>query len=118
MVRSMVAPCRGSVAPYWNIWFTMRTANCARRRLWITSCRRPSTYGPDAKILAGGQSLLPMMKFRLARPSVLVDLQGVRDLAYVQPANGAVAFGGMARLSSLESDSVRSLCPILAEAAL
>jgi carbon-monoxide dehydrogenase medium subunit len=74
-------------------------------------------YGPDAKILAGGQSLLPMMKFRLARPSVLVDLQGVRHLAYIQPANGAVAFGGMARLSSLESDAVRALCPILAEAA-
>src|SRR5215510_14009617 len=76
-----------------------------------------SQYGPDAKILAGGQSLLPMMKFRLARPSVLVDLRGVRDLAYVQQANGSMAFGAMARLASLESEQTRTLCPILAEAA-
>jgi CO/xanthine dehydrogenase FAD-binding subunit len=76
-----------------------------------------SQYGPDAKVLAGGQSLLPMMKFRLARPSVLVDLRWVRDLAYVRQANGSVACGAMARLASLESDPVRALCPLLAEAA-
>ena len=73
-------------------------------------------YGPEAKVLAGGQSLLPMMKFRLARPSVLVDLCWVRDLAYVRQVDGTVAFGAMARLASLESDRVRALCPILAEA--
>jgi carbon-monoxide dehydrogenase medium subunit len=77
-----------------------------------------SRYGPDAKVLAGGQSLLPMMKFRLARPSVLIDLHWVRDLAYVRQTDGVVAFGAMARLDSLESDSIRALCPILAEAAL
>jgi aerobic carbon-monoxide dehydrogenase medium subunit len=76
-----------------------------------------SRYGPDAKVLAGGQSLLPMMKFRLARPSVLVDLHWVRELAYVRQASGIVAFGAMARLAGLESDQVRALCPILAEAA-
>jgi carbon-monoxide dehydrogenase medium subunit len=76
-----------------------------------------SRYGPDAKVLAGGQSLLPMMKFRLARPSVLVDLRWVRDLAYVRQTNGSVACGAMARLASLESDPVRALCPLLAEAA-
>jgi aerobic carbon-monoxide dehydrogenase medium subunit len=76
-----------------------------------------SRYGPDAKVLAGGQSLLPMMKFRLARPSVLVDLRGVRDLSYIRQANDSVAFGAMARLAGLESDRVRVLCPILAEAA-
>ena len=76
-----------------------------------------SRYGPDAKVLAGGQSLLPMMKFRLARPSVLVDLHWVRDLAYAHQANGTVAFGAMARLDELESDQARALCPILAEAA-
>ncbi|MBI3328199.1 MAG: xanthine dehydrogenase family protein subunit M [Nitrospinae bacterium] len=78
---------------------------------------RLSQYGPDAKVLAGGQSLVPMLKFRLARPSVLVDLNWVRDLAYVREANGSVAFGAMARLAGLESDQARSLCPILAEAA-
>ncbi len=76
-----------------------------------------SQYGPDAKVLAGGQSLLPMMKFRLARPSVLVDLRWVHDLAYVRQANDRVSFGAMARLASLESDQVRALCPLLAEAA-
>jgi carbon-monoxide dehydrogenase medium subunit len=76
-----------------------------------------SRYGPDAKVLAGGQSLLPMMKFRLARPSVLVDLRWVRDLSYIRQANDSVAFGAMARLAGLESDQVRVLCSILAEAA-
>jgi aerobic carbon-monoxide dehydrogenase medium subunit len=76
-----------------------------------------SQYGPDAKVLAGGQSLLPMMKFRLARPSVLVDLRWVHDLTYIRQANGTMAFGAMARLASLESDQARALCPILAEAA-
>src|SRR5919197_3518515 len=76
-----------------------------------------SRHGPDAKVLAGGQSLLPMMKFRLARPSVLVDLHGVRELVYARQANGTMAFGAMARLDELESDQARALCPILAEAA-
>ncbi len=75
-----------------------------------------SRYGPDAKVLAGGQSLLPMMKFRLARPSVLVDLNWVRDLAYARQANGTVAYGAMARLAELESDQTGTLCPILTEA--
>ncbi|MFQ5828363.1 MAG: FAD binding domain-containing protein [Candidatus Methylomirabilia bacterium] len=74
-------------------------------------------HAPDAKILAGGQSLLPLMKLRLARPAVLVDLGGVRDLAYVRHENGRVAFGAMARLSQLESDRVRTLCPMLSRAA-
>jgi aerobic carbon-monoxide dehydrogenase medium subunit len=76
-----------------------------------------SQYGPDAKVLAGGQSLVPMMKFRLARPSVLVDLRWVRDLAYARQANGTMAFGAMARLAVLEADLIRARCPILTAAA-
>ena len=76
-----------------------------------------SQYGPDAKVLAGGQSLVPMLKFRLARPRVLVDLNWVRELAYVRHSNGTLAFGAMARLDSLEADQARGRCPILAEAA-
>jgi aerobic carbon-monoxide dehydrogenase medium subunit len=76
-----------------------------------------SRYGPDAKVLAGGQSLLPMMKFRLARPGVLVDLRWVRDLSYIRQDNDSMTFGAMARLAGLESDRVCGLCPILAEAA-
>jgi CO/xanthine dehydrogenase FAD-binding subunit len=74
-------------------------------------------HGADAKVLAGGQSLLPMMKFRLARPSVLVDLRWVQDLVYVRQTDGTLTFGAMARLSSLESDQTRARCPLLAEAA-
>jgi carbon-monoxide dehydrogenase medium subunit len=74
-------------------------------------------YDFDAKLLAGGQSLLPMLKFRLARPAVLVDLGGVRDLSYVRRTGGVLAFGAMARTAELETDEVRAHCPILAEAA-
>ena len=81
-------------------------------------------HGPEAKILAGGQSLLPMMKLRLARPAVLVDINRVRDLQYVRAGDGrlrgdrgALAFGAMARLDTLDSDTVRRHSPMLAEAA-
>ncbi len=74
-------------------------------------------HGSDARLLAGGQSLLPMMKLRLARPAVLVDLNRVRELAYVRGDDGVLAFGALARLSELESDTVRARCPMLAAAA-
>jgi carbon-monoxide dehydrogenase medium subunit len=76
-----------------------------------------ATHGPDAKLLAGGQSLLPMMKLRLAQPTALVDLNRARDLAYVRCDDGALAFGALARLSELESETVRTLCRPLAVAA-
>jgi carbon-monoxide dehydrogenase medium subunit len=74
-------------------------------------------YGAEAKVLAGGQSLLPMMKLRLARPAVLVDVNRVREAAYVRRSNGAVAFGALARLAELESAEVRAACPMLADIA-
>ena len=74
-------------------------------------------HGPEAKVLSGGQSLLPMMKLRLARPPALVDLGRIRELAYVRVADGRLLFGAMARLHELESEFVRSRCPLLAEAA-
>jgi carbon-monoxide dehydrogenase medium subunit len=74
-------------------------------------------HGAEAKLLAGGQSLLAMMKLRLARPAALVDLGGIRDLAYVREMDGRVAFGALARLDELESDLVRRRNPLLAEAA-
>jgi carbon-monoxide dehydrogenase medium subunit len=76
-----------------------------------------AAHGPEARILAGGQSLLPMMKLRLARPAVLVDLNPVGDLAYVRHEDGVLAVGAMARLCELESPAVRSLAPLLAGAA-
>ena len=58
-------------------------------------------HGPDARVLAGGQSLVPAMRFRLARPSVLVDINRVRDLEYVR-MDGALTIGAIARDTAIE----------------
>ena len=73
--------------------------------------------GTDAKILAGGQSLIPMMKLRLARPAALIDINPIRELAYVRLAQGHMAFGATARTHELESAIVRDRCPLAAAAA-
>ena len=52
-------------------------------------------HGEDAKVLAGGQSLLPLLKLRLVRPTVLVDLGRVPDLSYVREDGDRVAIGAM-----------------------
>jgi len=54
-------------------------------------------YGDDARILAGGQSLIPAMRFRLARPAVLVDINSIADLAYLRETNGHLAVGAGTR---------------------
>jgi len=58
-------------------------------------------HGSDARVLAGGQSLVPAMRFRLARPAVLVDINEVRDLDYLK-VNGALTIGAIARDSAIE----------------
>jgi CO/xanthine dehydrogenase FAD-binding subunit len=69
-------------------------------------------YGYDAKILAGGQSLVPMLNFRLAQPSVLVDLNKVSELFYIQPdRDGGLRLGAMTRQAQVEHD------PMIAERA-
>ena len=74
-------------------------------------------YGGDAKLLAGGQSLMPLMNFRLARPAALVDLNAIPALAYVREDGGQVRFGAMTRQRSIEfSPVVRRRLPLLAEA--
>ena len=73
--------------------------------------------GDDAKVLAGGQSLVPLMNFRLARPAMIVDLNGLGDLAYIRPANGGLALGAMTRQRTIEKSAVvRERAPLLAEA--
>jgi CO/xanthine dehydrogenase FAD-binding subunit len=71
----------------------------------------------DTKILAGGQSLIPMLNMRLARPARLVDLNRVAELAYVREEDGGYAIGAMTRDSTLERDDriIRDV-PLLAEA--
>jgi carbon-monoxide dehydrogenase medium subunit len=74
-------------------------------------------YGGDAKVLAGGQSLMPMLNFRLARPAALVDINRIPELAYVREADGAVAFGAMTRQRTIEfSPLVAHRLPLLHEA--
>lgn len=74
-------------------------------------------YGDDAKVLAGGQSLMPLLNFRLARPTAIVDINGVKELDYLRQEDGWLAVGALARQRTAElSDLVTGLCPLLAEA--
>src|SRR5579859_496064 len=60
-------------------------------------------HGDDAKILAGGQSLIPAMRFRLASPAVLVDINGLTNLAYIRSQADHLAIGALTRESTLET---------------
>jgi CO/xanthine dehydrogenase FAD-binding subunit len=61
-------------------------------------------YGDEARFLAGGQSLIPAMNFRLARPSVLIDINGLNDLAGVGQAGSDIRVGALTRYCDLERD--------------
>jgi carbon-monoxide dehydrogenase medium subunit len=75
-------------------------------------------YGDDAKLLAGGHSLLPLMKLRLAAPEVLIDLGHVPDLSYVRLSGDTVRIGALTRYRDLHEDPVlREHAPLLAHAA-
>ena len=74
-------------------------------------------YGGEAKILAGGQSLMPLLNFRLSRPAALVDLNALPALAYVRDEDGMVRIGAMTRQRSIEFSPVaRRRLPLLVEA--
>ena len=71
-------------------------------------------YGEDAKLLAGGQSLVPLLNLRLARPSVLIDLNRVAGLEGVRLDEGVLRVGAMTRQRTVERDAaVRTRCPLL-----
>ncbi len=73
---------------------------------------------PEAKVLAGGHSLLPVMKLRLAAPPALVDIGGLKELAGIRTAGAALAVGALTTHAAIAaSDMVRRACPVLAEAA-
>jgi carbon-monoxide dehydrogenase medium subunit len=75
-------------------------------------------HGEDAKLLAGGHSLLPLMKLRLARPSVLIDIGRVKDLSYIKESGDQIAIGALTRHHDLETSSLlREQVPLLAHAA-
>lgn len=64
------------------------------------------THGDGAKILAGGQSLIPAMRYRLAMPEVLIDINGIGGLDYVREDNGHLAIGAMTREVTLEDSAL------------
>jgi len=71
-------------------------------------------YGDDAKILSGGQSLIPLMKLRLASPPHIVDINRIPGLTYLEERNGVLRIGALVRESDLEkSELVRTRYPIL-----
>src|ERR1051326_239787 len=72
----------------------------------------------DAKILAGGHSLIPAMKLRLAQPALLIDIGRVPDLAYIREEGGRILIGAMTTHYQLESsERLREICPLLPECA-
>jgi len=75
-------------------------------------------HGDEAKFLPGGHSLLPLMKLRLAQPSVLVDIGRVSDLSYIRDAGDHIAIGALTRHMDVEtSDLLHQHVPLLAHAA-
>jgi len=75
-------------------------------------------HGEDAKLLAGGQSLVPMMKLRIARPRYLIDIHRISDLNYIREQAGQIRCGAMIRHVQIEeSELIRDRVPMLCEAA-
>ena len=75
-------------------------------------------YGEDAKVLAGGHSLIPLMRLRLSQPSALVDINPIKELNYITVDNGKLRIGALTRHVQIQhSDAVKQNLPILAEVA-
>ena len=78
---------------------------------------RLTSYAGAAKVLAGGQSLVPLMNLRLASPEVLIDINGLDELGGLRAWDGGLSVGALVRQSTLErADLVRQRLPLLAEA--
>jgi len=75
-------------------------------------------HGDDAKLLAGGHSLIPAMKLRLARPKVVVDIGRISNLSYIREAGGRIAIGAMTTHQEIaDSKLLKDKCPLLPETA-
>lgn len=73
-------------------------------------------YSFDAKIMSGGQSLIPMMNMRLARPKVIIDINNIAELNYIQVTDTVIKIGGMTRHYQVEeSQEIAKVCPLLTE---
>ncbi|GAC1511611.1 MAG: xanthine dehydrogenase family protein subunit M [Ktedonobacteraceae bacterium] len=75
------------------------------------------TYGDEAKVLAGGQSLVPLLNMRLAQPARVIDINRLSDLSYIREVDGGLAIGALTRQRDVEhSPLVCQRCPLLASA--
>ncbi len=75
-------------------------------------------HGDEAKFLAGGHSLIPLLRFRLAAPSVLIDINRIKDLEYIQETDNVLHIGALTREAELDSSPlIRSRYPILLDTA-
>ena len=74
-------------------------------------------HGPDAKVLAGGQSLMPMMNLRLVRPAVVVDINRIEGLSGISASDGTITIGALTRQRELErSEAIRTAFPMMTAA--
>ena len=74
-------------------------------------------HGPEAKVLAGGQSLMPMMNLRLVRPAVVIDINRIAGLSGVSASDGTITVGALTRQRDLErSDAIRGAFPVMTAA--
>src|SRR2546421_12369113 len=77
-----------------------------------------SQHQDEAKLLAGGHSLIPAMKLRLAQPAMLVDIGRIKDLAYIREEGDQILIGAMTTHYQLESSTLlKKICPMLPECA-
>ncbi|MBI4294504.1 MAG: xanthine dehydrogenase family protein subunit M [Betaproteobacteria bacterium] len=77
-----------------------------------------AAHPDDAKLIAGGQSLVPVLKLRLAKPGYLVDLGRIAGLSYIREDAGKIAIGGMTTYADIKSSALlREKCPLLTETA-
>src|SRR6185437_7303192 len=76
-----------------------------------------SDLGEDAKALAGGQSLIPLMKLRLSKPTALVDLNFIPGISQIEKRGSAIHFGTLARHAQIEDSEIVAQIPILHDCA-
>ncbi len=75
-------------------------------------------HGDEAKVLAGGHSLIPLMKLRLSTPELLIDIGGIRELTEIRERDGRIELGALVTHRTIEfSELLRQKCPVLPEAA-
>src|SRR5438067_8516462 len=82
------------------------------------AARLLAEHQDDAKLLAGGHSLIPAMKLRLAQPSLLIDIGRIKDLAYITEEGNQIRIGSMTTHYQVESsERLKEICPLLPECA-